>query len=234
MRVICYFLSAFLLYSCSGNEIPAADDIVQASMNAIGKKEDRDKIQNLVTVADCVSPRGKYSTEIHTAAGGYSYFKQVYSFKPTPFEAVIEKKDTGHIIGDTVSPLSKVMIAMVRGHEFYTIILEADKRFHSFEQPILADSGTRKLYQIKAKDEWEYECVLFFEQETSRLSAIHSRNPAAPEEIIEISFSGWQAQQGFILPRQVTIKQGGQYYSFDFVKVLFNSPGFKKLAVISP
>lgn len=234
MRVICYFLAAFLLHSCSGNEIPAADDIVQASMNTIGKKEDRDKIQNLVSVADCISPRGKYSTEMHTASGGYSYFKQVYSFKPMAFEAVVEKKDKGYIIGDTLSPLSKEMIAMVRGHEFYNILLEADKRFHAFEQPLQPDSGTTKLYQVKAKDELENECILFFEQETGRLSAIHSRNPADPTEIIEISFSSWQAQQGFTLPRQVTIKQGNQYYTFDFVKVLFNSPGFKKRAALSP
>ena len=92
-----FFLLTILLHSCSGPEDQSAEKIIRASLNAVGTKPDRNKIQNLVSFAECVSPNGKYSTEIYTDSGGYSYFKQVYSYKPTPFEAVIENKDSGYI-----------------------------------------------------------------------------------------------------------------------------------------
>ncbi|MBK8282883.1 MAG: hypothetical protein IPK94_22800 [Saprospiraceae bacterium] len=74
----------------------SAEDIVEASLNAVGNKANRDKIANLVSMADCISPDGKYTTEIHTAVEGYSFFKQVYSYKPASFEAVIKKKTKGY------------------------------------------------------------------------------------------------------------------------------------------
>ncbi len=222
-----FFLLTILLYSCSNPKDQSAEKIIQASLNAVGTKPLRDKIQNLVSFAECVSPNGNYTTEIHTDSGGYSYFKQVYSYKPKPFEAVIGHKDSGYIVGDSLIALSKAEIAMIRGHEFQNIILEVDKRFHDFDKPERIDSGGLKAYRIKAKVELNKACLLFFDLQTGMLSAIHSQNPADPKEVIEIEFSDWQEQQGLLLPEHVAIKQGEKRYSFDFTKLLFNSPDFK-------
>ena len=226
-----FFLLTILLYSCSNPEDQSAEKIIQASLNAIGKKADSEKIKNLVSLADCISPNGKYTTEIHTDSGGYSYFKQVYSYKPKPFEAVIENKDSGFIISDTLVPLSKEIISMIRGHEFQNIILEVDKRFHDFEKPEKIDTSKVMAYRIKAKDELNNVCLLFFDQKTKLLSAIHSQNPADPKEVIETEFSNWQTQQQLLLPKHIDIKQGEKRYSFDFTKIMFNSPDFKMFPV---
>lgn len=72
-----FFLLLFsLLYGCSSQLDQSAEKTIQASLNAVGTKPDRDKIQNLVSLADCISANGKYTTEMHTASGGYSYFNR--------------------------------------------------------------------------------------------------------------------------------------------------------------
>jgi hypothetical protein len=225
------FLLSILLYGCSNTEEQSAEKIIQASLDAIGTRAHREKIQNLVSLADCISPTGKYTTEIHTASGGYSYFKQVYSYKPKPFEAVIENRDSGFITGDTLMRLSKETISVIRGHEFQSILLEMDKRFHDFEKPEKIDIEGVNVYRVKVKDELHNGCLLFFELKTGLLCAIHAQNPADPKEMIATEFSRWRKQQELLLPTHIAIKQGEKRYSFDFIKIVFNSPDFKKFPI---
>jgi len=53
------------------------------------------------------------------------------------------------------------------------------------------------------------------------------QNPEETKEIIKISFSGWKEVEKLLLPHQVTIDQGGKIYSFNFTRIMFNSPGFQ-------
>jgi hypothetical protein len=223
----CCFLLTILLYSCSSPKGQSAENIIQVSLDAIGKKSDRDKIQNLVSLSDCMSPNGKYTTEIHTASGGYSYFKQVYSYKTEPFEAVVRNKTEGFSVADSMIKLSKETISVIRGHEFQNLVLEVDQRFHDFEKPERIDTGGVKAYRVKAKDELYNECLLFFDVNTGLLSAIHSRNPDDTNAVIKIRFSNWKKVQDLQLPHHVDINQSGKIYAFDFTKIIFNSPEFK-------
>jgi hypothetical protein len=225
------FLFSILLYGCSNQHGQSAEKIILASLDAIGTKEDRQKIQNLISSADCISPDGKYTTEIHTASGGYSYFKQIYSYKPTEFEAFIENRDSGFIISDTLIPLSQETISMIRGHEFQNIVLEIDKRFHDFEKPENIESDGMKAYRIKVKDEANNECSLFFDVTTGLLSAIHFQNPGSVKENIKTRLSNWKEVQGILLPFHADIDQSGKLYIFDFNSIIFNSPGFKYKSV---
>lgn len=225
-RIVYFMLSAFLL-SCAGNKDQTADEIIQASLDAVGSKEDRDTIQSLESLADCVSPGGKYNTEIHTASGGYSYFKQVYSYKPGIFEAVIENKINGYVVGDT-TPLTRETVYVIRSHEFQNIVLEVDQRFHSFEMPEKMDVDGMKVFKLQAKDELNDSCTLFFNVKTKLLTALHSKNPGNRSEVIKTKFSGWKNVQGLHLPWQVDIDQGGKMYQFNYTQIVFDSPQFKK------
>lgn len=216
-----------LFTGCARKVRETADEIVQASLDAVGNKRDRDKVQNLVSVAECSSPNGKYTTEIHTASGDYSYFRQVYSYKPAVFEAVIRNRKSGYRIDDPGKPLSDISVYTIRGHAFINMILEADRRFHDFGETTTTQTGDRESYQLKAKDELNHDCFLFIDVKTRLLSAIHLQNPEETREIIKISFSGWKAVQQLLLPHQVTIDQGGKIYSFNFTRIVFNSPGFQ-------
>jgi hypothetical protein len=223
--IACLLLSIFL-YSCANENKQTAEDVIQISLDAVGKKTDREKIQNLVSLADCISPNGKYTTEIHTAQGDYSYFKQVYSYKPVAFEAVIENKTNGYVPGDSIKPLPKEAVYTIRSHEFHNMVLEVNQRFHDFGKPENIKADGVKAYRLKAKDELNNECLLFFDVKTGLLAAIHFQNPADAKEVIKTKFSNWKKLQNLLLPQHVDIDQSGKKYTFDFTKVIFNSPDF--------
>jgi len=222
----CLLLSLFL-YSCSNEKRQTAEQIIQTSLNAVGKKDDREKVQNLVSLADCISPNGKYTTEIHTSQGDYSYFKQVYSYKTAAFEALIENKASGYVLGDSLIPLSKEALNTIRRHEFHNLILEVDHRFHDFGKPENIEMDGMKTYRLNTKDELNNECSLFFEIKTGLLSALHFQNPSDAKEIIKTKFSDWKNVKDILLPHHVDIDQSGKKYMFHFTKVIINSPDFR-------
>ncbi|MBK7375013.1 MAG: hypothetical protein IPJ02_05445 [Chitinophagaceae bacterium] len=220
-----------LFISCTGElrqKPKTPENIIAASLQAIGTKAVRDNINNIISLANCLSPKGRYTTEMHTARGGYAYFKQTYSYGPEPFEAVIKDKATGMQAGDPVKRLSRESIYSIRGHAFQNIVLEVDKRFHHFEEPERIDTGGVKAYRVKAKDELNNACLLFFDLETGLLSAIHIQNPADVNEIIKTSFSNWRKVQELQMPYHVEIRQGEKIFTFEFIKISFNSPGFQQ------
>lgn len=193
----------------------------------MGNKTDRQKISNLISLADCMSPDGKYTTEIHTASDGYSFFRQVYSYKPELFEAVIENKINGFIIADSTKSLSKEAVYTIRGHEFQNIVLELNNRFHDFDRPEKIETDSMKMYELKAKDELNHPCLLFFDANSRLLMALHIQNPGDTNEVLKIKFANWKKIQGLVMPYHVTIDQSGKIFTFDFVKLQFNSPDFK-------
>jgi len=205
----------------------SAEDMVEASLNAVGNKSNREKIMNLISMADCISPDGKYTTEIHTAVEGYSFFKQVYSYKPETFEAVIEKRIKGYSFFDSVRPLSREAVYSIRSHEFQNIVLELNERYHDFEVPTKGKIAATLVNQVKAKDELNHPCLLSFDHDTRLLTAIEIQNPDTLNEVLTIKFSNWKKIENLLMPYLVTIDQSGKYYVFNFIKLQFNSPDFK-------
>lgn len=222
-------VSVFL--SCRGPEkpqeaIPSVEALLQASLNSVGVAAERDKVQNLIAIADCLSPKGSYQTITHSARGGYTYFKQVFSFSPEAYEAVIQNKTTGIQLGDSSAVLSPAERAIVRGHEFHFILLELKTRFHSFAQVKALVNDSVNCYVLNAQDEWNKPVSLYFDQENMRLLELEIRNPEDPEQRIRTHFLNWKQQDGLFLPFLVEIEQGGRKYRLNYQQLLINAPGF--------
>jgi hypothetical protein len=214
------------LPGCANRTGKNASDVIRSSLDAIGTKTARERVKSLVTYADCVSPNGRYSTEIHTDRLGYAYFKQVYDYKPAAFEAVVESKSGGYLIGDSLKPLGKEDAFVIRGHEFHNIILEVGQRFHNFGVPEPVDEDGVEMYKLKVFDELNREGFLFFDMNTGLLSSVHFRNPDNINEVIRTRFSSWKKIQDLLLPLHVDIEQSGKKFSFDFSSIVINDPGF--------
>jgi len=231
-RVIVLF-GVLFLSSCknkmdqSSKNILTVNEVIETSLNTIGDKATREKVKNLVSKANCVSPNGNYTTEIQTATNGYSYFKQVFSYKPESFEAVIENKTSGYSIGDSLKPLSKESLSVIREHEFQNIVLEVNQRFHDFELIENEEKDGINNYKLKAKDELGKTNFIFFDEKTRLLTEIHFPNPSDENEMIKTKFSNWKKTNNLQLPYHVEINQSGKLYTFDYTKLILNSPDFK-------
>jgi hypothetical protein len=204
---------------------PTADQIIKTSILKISQA---DTVKTFQAFAECQSPKGNYTTEIHSGKDDYTYFKQVYSYRDEPFEAVVLTPDSGFQINQdsTFTALPKVAINIVKGHEFHEILLDLNKRFHQFGEPeLVPDSG---LNRITALDELNNPVEIFFDKETTLLEAMTIRNPDKVEEIIRVTYSNRKQIQGMLLPMHVEILQGDQKFIFDFTSIKINAKNFRE------
>ncbi|MBA4851035.1 hypothetical protein [Emticicia sp. BO119] len=233
-RIRILFLFAPLLYSChatgnnDGTHGNTTESILESSLEAIANTVDRDKVKSIIAFANCTSPKGKYTTEIHTDSEGYSYFKQTYTYNPQAFEAKIYHKTQGFQSRDSTQTLSKEAIYTIRSHEFFNLILDVKQRFHEFSEPELIEVNQQQMYRIAARDELNHFCLLFFDNHSGLLNEIHLQNPENEKELLIITFSDWKKVDTLQLPMHIVISQSEQLYTFDFIKVQFNSPDFRQ------
>ncbi len=218
-----------LLYSCSNKtreKKAVKDEVLESSLNAIAPAAARDTVQTIITKANCMSPKGAYTTEVHTATGGYHFFRQDYSFKPGSFEVILTNDSTGYT-GDRRA--SSAEMEIIRGHAFHAILFELPRRYHAFTQPVMIKDkeGLPQLI-MHAKDRLGHECSFTFDDKTKRLISSTIKNPADSAEQIHIIYAGWRQTGAYMLPWQVDIFQGKDKYVFHFTNISINNPAFKQ------
>ncbi|MBK6828295.1 MAG: hypothetical protein IPG86_16205 [Chitinophagaceae bacterium] len=191
------------------------------------KKTDRDKVASIIYVADCQSPNGAYTTELQSDTTGYTYFKQVYSFRKDSFIQVIHNR--GRDTAQQHQPVSPETVYALRSHEFMSIVLELNKRFTNFKFADTLPAGKGRGFQLLAKDELGHESWLTIDSATSLIKEIRFPNPDNNSEIISTAFSSWKKVNEFNFPHHIEFTQAGRTYTFDIRTLKMNDPGFKQI-----
>jgi hypothetical protein len=219
---------ALLFISCRGNDTsPAA--LVQASLDAMGTREARNEVKNITALANCVSQRGTYQTEVRTALNGYTYFKQTFS-DSTRYEASIHGKIKGVRAG-SAAPLPPEVVFAIRSHEFHGILFQLNERIHDFAFLNVPDTLSPGLVGLQGKDELDHVCFVFFDANTRLIREIHFEDPMDEKTSIKVSFSNWKKTGKLQLPYFVSINQGGKLFTFDFVQISLNDPAFREITL---
>jgi hypothetical protein len=158
LLALCVFLS------CNDSDKTAEDpqtkkpdptSIIVESMKVVAPDSIRREFKNLISIADCMSPLGKYTTQVNSTSDGYMYFKQTFSYKPEKFEAVFVKDSAWYSLNDTTASLPKALFFNVRSHAFHNILLEMQQLYHDFQNADTVKLNDKVLYRIKARDRRE-------------------------------------------------------------------------------
>jgi len=208
---------------------PAQPPIILASLNAIAPDSVRKNFKNLISVADCVSPLGKYTTQVNSDSGGYLYFRQVFSYRPEPFEAVLLKESAWFKLGDSTGILPSALVSTVRNQALLTVPLELEQRFHSFENGGTVESQNKKLQKVKAIDAQGHYSAFYFDTTNRRLVVWEFINPERRTDTILVRFSDWKNTNGFNLPFHIDILQAKKQFAFNFTKIEINTTDFKRI-----
>jgi hypothetical protein len=207
------FLSLFLISTCFSNA-----------------QADSKLVQTIITKADCTSPNGAYTTEIHSSSDGYLFFRQIADKDKSEYKAVVLNKEEafdlkdGFTLGDKIP---KEAIVMLQGHDFQRMALTPEFFFGTLKYEGKETFQSEKCKKYKGTDALGNPVSLFFNKK-EQLSGLSFPNSLNPSETIEILFKEWgTSDYGQIVKKVEIIQAGKDVFTFNFTEVIFNSPLFE-------
>ena len=217
---ICILL--VILWSCSKK---------QAEQKELVLHSNYDQIQDIVSIADCDSPFGKYITEVHSLTDGSCYFFQKFADNNVPFIVKVNADNKGHIINEQdviLDTLSTEDVEMIRGHEIHKMSIDPWFFFEdiTYEKQLKYLGTESELYN--GKDNLDNPVEIVYNRRKKLISKIALLNPKDTLQTIEILYDKWvQSNYGKMLKeiKIVQAKKDTFYFDFRSLKVSDESGG---------
>lgn len=190
--------------------------------------------QNVIASAQCVGPRGTYTTEVHSdLKGDYLYFRQAFSYKSEVFAAVLYIDSVGFTLDSLLRAeenLNATIVDMLQSHEFHRIWISPTvglKNIGLSSDTLYFGIPCRSL---TATNQSGLTYRLLFNKDNGLFAGFMQPNNLNPEESIAVLYHDYYQENDAWLFDKVKIQQGkDQIYTFDFAKVVFNDSEFEKL-----
>lgn len=201
-----------------------AQTVLDASLASIGTPDALAGIQTISATADCTSPWGTYTTEIHSGRGGRVWFKQTWTDR-APSLIVINRE--GAWVTDLATGQTEILdatsVSMIRAHEFQMIPLTLNERYvdwHTNEQA--AWNGVDGIV-VMARDDLDLPATLYFRTSDARWAGMTLTNQRRPNETVRVVVSEWMRVAEVWLPSLVTATDSSGEFVLAFNHITINN-----------
>lgn len=178
------------------------------------------QIQDIISIADCNSPFGKYTTEVHSSLNGTCYFLQRFNDTDAPFIVKIDRANRGYLMNEqdvVIDTLSPEDVEIIRGHEIHKMSIDPGFFFDSigFVKSIKHPADAYELY--KGKDRLDHQVNLLYDGSRKLIAKIELLNPKDTTQSIEIFYDNWVPGKYGEMVREIRIVQAKKdTFHFDY------------------
>lgn len=208
------------------------DAILRDARAAVGSESDLAKIRSISVTADCIGPKGKYTTSIDSFRGSKTRFGQTFTYKSTTSNLFINGETAWTVDASTgnasiSSPFERMA---ARAHEYQKMAYAISSFFTGLEIVGSTDFEGSPSIKVRAKNELGMAASLYFDKETKRFSGYVLEIPNSTETI-KNAFLEWRRFGRLTLPVVVraTDKEGD--WTLRFSTITFNKANEKLLDV---
>lgn len=215
-----YILIVLVLFSSTLSGQKNADKILDEYFQAIGGQRYINRVQSIYSLAACIGPNGEYQTEIQSAKGNKTIFRQIKENKPDYIGLV--NGDTYWTKGIEATIADKNSAFAWRSHELQWVATHLTERFRDPKFIGDEDFAGKQAVKISATDELDKTTYLYFEKHTSLLLGLILFSPFSEnQETIRLSINDWKKVGKLLLPSKVTFsdQQGDFVLNFHTIKV---------------
>lgn len=219
--IICVICASYSTISARDNDL---DRIFSSAIEAVGAATEIKKIRSIEVFADCLGPKGKYSTQIISFRDGKTRFTQQFSYPNEPSDIFInnriawQKSDLS-----LVSPFQKLVVNL---HEYQRMSVDFQKMFHDFALLGTEIFENRPSIKVQAKNELNGTIYLYFDVETKLLTGYVLPIPDSQQTVKNV-FTKWKRVGKLKLPTKVTATDSSGDWVLDFQKISFNKSDSK-------
>lgn len=214
------FFITLILFSPKLSAQEIVNDVLDAYIQIIGGQKYIDKAQSIYSFADCIGPNGKYQTEIHSAKGSKTIFRQIKENKPDYIGIV--NGTTYWTKGNELAVSNDKFAFAWRSHEVQWIATHLTERFHDIKFIGNEKFAGKQAVKFSATDELNKTTYLFFEKTTNMFLGLINLSPFNEnQETIRLTINTWKKIGKLLLPSKVTYsdKQGEFILNFHTIKI---------------
>ncbi|MBK6858979.1 MAG: nuclear transport factor 2 family protein [Saprospiraceae bacterium] len=215
-----YVFIIVIFYSSTLYAQENASIVLDEYSQAIGGQSYISRVQNIYSLANCIGPNGNYQTEIQSANGTKTIFRQIKENKPDYVGIV--NGDTYWTKGIEVAISDKNSASAWRSHELQWVATHLTERFREVKFAGHESFAGKQAVKLSATDELNKTAYLYFDKNTNLLLGFTIFSPFnESQETIRLSINDWIKVGKLLLPSKVTFsdKQGDYILNFHTIKI---------------
>lgn len=192
-----------------------AEEILARARAAAGTAGD--SLRSLAYTAVGFSPTGPFRTSVRSEGSGRMELRQTTSSGDRV------RRSVGAFRGEEPDSVGRLR-AFLQGHALLHLAADPAAILGPPRRSGMLRFAGRRADVVEFEDGAGHPLELMYASSSGELIGARLRNPARPEEVLLLYFSGWEEEDGRVLPRRAVFQQGGDLFVYRIVEVQATGP----------